>query len=382
MERNGTRLLILVHNDARVGGVELQTQYLARGLVPQYEVAVAAPHHPSRQIVLTRVEGSCQVWPAEPVPFPVTPYHFPQIESVLAEIIQQFKPELIHFQHLLNWPLSAVDQALASGAKVAVSFYDYYAITPAYTMQGVRDPAETLTAEYSQTLWGSDLTAYLQERRQILLDSLGRVNARIVLSEFTARMLSSVYPLDFRVIEPGIVPFRPLPRVASQRGLRFGYIGRLIRQKGWMPLVDAFEEVRKKHPEAELRLYGGRVPPGDPPSGVTFLGDYRPADLPRIFSEFDVGVIPSIFPETFSIVLSEMWQAGIPAAVADIGALGERVIDDENGRKFPAGDIGAMAATLNWFLECDAWRRWRLPKPRTVADLVADHDTLYHHLLS
>ena len=43
---------------------------------------------------------------------------------------------------------------------------------------------------------------------------------------------------------------------------------------------------------------------------------------------FDVAVIPSVFAETYCLVLSEMWMAGLPVAVSDIGALGVAMSKD------------------------------------------------------
>ena len=35
-------------------------------------------------------------------------------------------------------------------------------------------------------------------------------------------------------------------------------------------------------------------------------------DIPKICQEIDVAIIPSVFAETYSLVLSEMWMGGIP----------------------------------------------------------------------
>ena len=62
------------------------------------------------------------------------------------------------------------------------------------------------------------------------------------------------------------------------------------------------------------------------------------------------------------------------------GALGNRVIDGINGRKFRPGDINDLAEVINWFIETESWRTWRLPTPRIAYDLAADHDALYRSL--
>ena len=54
----------------------------------------------------------------------------------------------------------------------------------------------------------------------------------------------------------------------------------------------------------------------------------------------------SIWPETYCITLSEVWQAGIVPIVSDIGALGERVTHGVNGYKVPFGEPGPVVHIL------------------------------------
>jgi glycosyltransferase involved in cell wall biosynthesis len=193
-------------------------------------------------------------------------------------------------------------------------------------------------------------------------------------------MIGKFFDLKFEVMEPGIVPFDSLPKTKSDN-LRFGYLGTFVAQKGFVPLIEAFKKVRAVHPTVQLRMYGERAPKGQPPDGITIGGSYSADDLPRILSEIDVGVIPSIFPETFCIVLSEMWHANVPATVSNLGALAERVVDGKNGLKFEPGNVDDIARALGWFVEHDDWRAWQLPRARTLDELAIDHDRLYRSLL-
>ena len=375
------RLLYVLHQYLHLGGTELQTRLLAQKLSSSaYEIGVAWIDPKTNTVTLQPPVGAPVVYPADPVVFPLTPDHQPTTERSFEKLLASFQPDIIHFQHLVNWPLLIVERARQIGAKVIVSLYDYFAITPFYTMQGVADPQQVFTPTYAQQL-GPDGLRYLEHRRAILGQSLGSIERRIVLSDYQRRVLSEIYPLEFSVIEPGILPFAPLPKTASQTGLRFGYLGTFVPQKGWVPLVEAFTKVHRKHPKAELRLYGSRRQRGQLPPGVTLFDAYQGTDLPQICSEFDVGIIPSTFAETYCIVLSELWQSRTPAAVSNIGALGDRVIDGINGRKFRAGDVDDMADVMNWFIETDGWRSWTLPTPRSADQLAADHDAMYRSII-
>jgi glycosyltransferase involved in cell wall biosynthesis len=375
------RLLYLVHCYDSLAGVELHTRALVEGLQDRYQIAVAFPH--KGQILVRRGSETIQTYPADPPSWPVTPYRSPRTEESIAQLLESVRPDLIHVQHFFNWPLSVIDRVAAFGVPVILSFHDFYAITPYYTMQGADKPEDTFTPAYSRKIFGKDLTPYLQERRRLLAASFLKVQARIAISPFLERQLAQIFPVEYRVIEYGIKPFTRAAAALPAAGLRFGYFGEPHPQKGWESLYQAFPAVVKRHPQAELHFFGGSpADDGLAAPGVTFHGPYQPDDLPRLTAMIDVAVIPSLFAETYCLVLSEVWQAGLPVAVADIGALAERVVDGVTGKKFRPGDRDAIAATLLWFLEHDGWRRWRLPQPRLLPAMLADYDRLYQEHLS
>jgi glycosyltransferase involved in cell wall biosynthesis len=372
------RLLYLVHAYDNLGGVELHTRALAEGLCDAFEIYVAFPQRGTLQ--LRHGTQTVAAYPAETPGWPMTQLRVPRTEQSVAELLRAVRPDLIHVQHLHGWPLGVLDQLTATGVPVIASFHDFYAITPYFTMQGADTPEETFTAAYCEQVFGRDITPYLAERRRWVEASLQRVRARITISPYLERLLQRIYPGDYRVIEYGIPPFQR-DEVPARGGLHFGYVGGLYPQKGWRELFDAFPLVRARHPAAQLHFFGGHS--FEPPSaaGVTFHGLYRPDDLPRLTAAFDVAVIPSLFPETYCLVLSEMWHAGLPVAVSDLGALGERVVDRANGRKFRPGNPESIAAALCWFLERDTWRRWHPPQPRLLPAMLADYDRLYRSVL-
>jgi glycosyltransferase involved in cell wall biosynthesis len=373
------RLLYVLHQYGHLGGAELQTNLLARRMEGAFDVAVAWMDLKGKCAVLLNVaDGSERRWATEPVV--QLGGDSAAAERTLEQILAAFRPDIVHFQQVMYWPLSAIDIAVASGAKVVVSLYDYITITPDYAMIGVADPRETFTAAYAISRFGSDLSGLLAERREHFTKSLERVNRRVVISDYLRRVVSLVYPMDFQVIEPGIEPFEPAARAPGGGAVRFGFLGSFIRTKGLATLTEAFVKLRQRHPAAELRIYGGPVPRGAPPAGMYMLGPYGATDLSRIFSEFDVGVIPSIFAETYSIVLSEMWNAGVPPVVSNIGAMGERLSDGVNGRLVPPGDSDALAAAMAWFIENNSWKSWKLPAPRTADEMAGDHEAMYESL--
>ena len=380
------RILYLVHNFDNLAGVEIHTKALWRGLRPWFDTIIAHPEQFGGQLALTvrQTEEKVGRFPADPVPWPQTPYNISRNEQSLQQILEVVNPDLIHIQHFINWPLSVIDQCVAFGRPVFISFHDYFPFTPQFTMIGVTDPNDAVTPAGSLKHFGADISPYLLKRRNVIGHSLSRVKKLITPAPYLARLLENQYGVHVDVIEIGIEPFAAPPAGPKNPGpaLRFGYVGSMIPQKGWDILARSFEAVYRRYPNSELLMFGGGTPPPLNFPGVRFLGGYKPEDLPSIMEQFDVGVIPSIFAETFSMMLSELWHARRPAAVSDIGALGERVSDGINGKKFRPGDIADIAAALIWFIENDGWRGWELPRPRLADAMLEQYRDLYRSTIS
>lgn len=372
--------MYVLHGYFNRGGTEEHTRVLAASLGEEFDVTIVFPEDGLLHVMKdVTVMG---VYPMDPFQWPITPFDGPITRVSLDKILSVVRPDIVHVQHVFRWPLSVLTQLLDSVPRVAMSFHDYYPLTPDFTMRQVEDSAEVMTPEYSLRLFGRDITPYLVRRREFWLAALSRVSKLIVPSRFVRRELSRHFPLDFEVVEHGIVPFKPRPKVESHGSLRFGYMSSLIPQKGYESLFAAFDKVRAKRPEARLLVYGwGNNFSATGYDGIEFFGRYSYDDVPAILSTIDVGVIPSVFRESFCLVLSEFWHGKVPVAVSDIGALGERVEDGVNGLKFPPGDVNAIRDALVWFLESEEWKGWSFPAPRLVDDMIADYRALYRRLL-
>lgn len=84
---------------------------------------------------------------------------------------------------------------------------------------------------------------------------------------------------------------------------------------------------------------------------VHFHGPYSRSDLEAFAPGAHVSIHASIWPETFCISLSEMWDLGLVPIGSRIGALGERIRNGENGFTVPPGDSLALKNTLIGILE-------------------------------
>ena len=380
MEHKKAKVLYLLHCYRNRGGVEEHTRDLARALSETHEIGIVAKE--GTDVLFVQDEEIKFTLPSERLKWPLTPAEAPQTQHALDEVLQRFDPDVIHIQHFLSWPLGVIEQLTNSGIPVVVSFHDYFVITPFYTMQGAKSAPQALTPDYCKLIFGQDISSQLRARVESLQLALSKAKAWVTPSAYLAGELGSLYPFDFRVIEHGIDPLPAIGRT-HQKTPRFGFVGTKLPQKGWLELLKGFQLLREKHPNVELKFFGGgQDAPKVASPGVSFSGAYSRDNLPRIFSQFEIGIIPSVFAETFSYVLSEMWSGGIVVAASNIGALAERITDNKNGKLFEPGNPLAIAETLQWFLENDDWHQWTLPEPRTIEEMAEDYERLYDMLIS
>jgi glycosyltransferase involved in cell wall biosynthesis len=371
------RLLFVLHSFHIRAGTEEHTRILAEALCDRFEIAYLFPE---RGAVVLRIHDA-----AKEIRFPggelryASP-HDPVVAQSVKDALREFPPELIHIQHFARWPRGVIDLLAELGRPLVMSFHDYFAITPLFMMIGTEDPDVVMSESYVRKYFGADVREGLQERQGFLRRSLQAIRVRIVPSRFLASVMAKVYPNDYRVIPHGVRPFAEPVARHSGGALRFGYLGGPVLQKGWQELLRAWPLVSDAAPAAELHLFGGRSIRGELPRNAFHHGGYSPVELPRILSQIDVGVLPSICPETFSLVLSEMQLAGIPVAASRMGAFRERVREGETGYFFDPFSPDDTARALRLFTEDDGWRGWNIPSPRLAEQMADEYAGIYRSL--
>lgn len=153
------------------------------------------------------------------------------------------------------------------------------------------------------------------------------------------------YPLE--VIEHGL-DMEPAPTFEPPEGgpLRVVVLGRLSAEKGRELLAEILPALA---PWAQVLLLGCGEQSDEIKQleHVTSIDHFDTQDLGAHLARWrpHVGLLTSIVPETFSYALSELWHYGVPVLACDLGALGDRIRDGENGFLEPA-QVPALLARL------------------------------------
>lgn len=378
MSQTKPKILYLVHAYHRGAGTEQHVNFLVSGLSTTYETYVVVPNQ--GKLYLLANDKVVLEFDCVEAGFPITPIELPQMQEKLKKIVDHVKPHIIHVQHIVRWPLNILSALSQYGAKLVMSFHDYYAFTPLFTMEGIEHASETLTSAYSLRMFGNDISEYLKSRRRIIDQGLKCVNKLIVPSQYLANKLQAEFPYDFQVIEHGIPQFSVIKQANKSKLPRFAYVGNLLPQKGYEIALQAMRVLREKYPDFSMKFFGG-VQKLEAEPGLEYEGYYERSELPRIMGQIDVGIIPSKFAEPYCMVLSEFWLSGIPVIASDIGALADRVVDGQNGLKFRTADVNDLVAKISWFIENDSWKTWKISRPRLVDEMLVEYDKFYRALI-
>jgi glycosyltransferase involved in cell wall biosynthesis len=158
------------------------------------------------------------------------------------------------------------------------------------------------------------------------------------------------------IVANAVAPFGPILREENPPGgpLRLASIGVTVRHKGFETVVEALRLA--KVPRTFYTIHGVALPPlshemqmaADNIPGLTLrlANGFVPSHLPVLLADADAVVVPSVVPETYSIVVREAFALGIPVIASRIGALPDAIRPGENGWLFEPGDAADLADLL------------------------------------
>ncbi len=134
------------------------------------------------------------------------------------------------------------------------------------------------------------------------------------------------------------------PRSAPNGPPRALFVGYDFERKGGGLVLDAWPEVRRRVPDAELLIAGPR-PRTAGESGVRWLGPVERKDLPALYRSATAFVLPSQL-EPWGFVFHEAMGQGVPCIGARAFAMAEIIDEGASGLLVAPGDRAQLAAAL------------------------------------
>lgn len=149
----------------------------------------------------------------------------------------------------------------------------------------------------------------------------------------------------------------------AERAPVIGFLGRLARDKGIVELLDAFDLVRARRPDARLVLVSADLADEDTPAEVARRVPRTPGVIvvPRVddvrpyLAAMDVLGFPS-HREGFPNVVLEAAALAVPAVGYPVTGVRDAIVDGVTGRLVAAHDADALALALAGYLDDPARR--------------------------
>lgn len=449
----GRRILFAVHGfpPRATAGVEVYCFRLARALLARgHEVRVLTAVHDlgaTPYAVRRRVHQGVEISEVVSVHARGTleaTYEDPALGQAAREVLEEFRPEVVHVQHLLNLGTGVLHEARRLGAPVLLTLHDYWLSCP---RDGLRmrenldlcremdharcaiclrsspylvPPLQRRLAGRARAAGLGGLVHRLHDRAPRFAETLlhllrhtpgasadlatgmdrRAVRLRAALEDVDRVLAPTAFVRD-RALEFGVDPRRlmlrrigvvsgPCRERAAGPRPRLGFVGTVAPHKGVHVLIDAF---RGLSGEASLDVHGSlsvypsyadrlrRAASGD--ARIRFHGAFPEGGQGPVLATLDALVVPSLWWENSPLTVLEGLAAGLAVVASRTGGVPELLEDGARGILVAPGDAGALQAVL---ADVVAGRRLGDALPpaplASVDDEARDLAELYESLLA
>jgi glycosyltransferase involved in cell wall biosynthesis len=436
------RVLLVIHDflPYHAAGSEVYTYQLAKALQARSDVEILfAENRPGRP----QYEARRDEWDGIPVTEVVhhgawpdfrSTYEDPRMEARFDEVLDRFRPDVVHVQHTKFFGVGILRRAARRGIPVVYTLHEYMllcgrdgqllqanlercqqpevgkcaeCLAPTLAESGLASRAvQALGRGLARALPGKlkELGTRIERRAAVryvtpagparrrelvagreraIRGALEHVDLFLAPSEFLRKtFVDSGFVRPDRIVVSrygqDLSRFKALPRTPSAN-LRVGFLGTIAAYKGVEVLVDALNRL-EGHP-VEGRIHGvteffpdfvAALRKRITNPKVRLLGRYENKDVGRILSEMDVLVVPSLWWENSPITIHEAFLAGVPVIASNQGGMAELVQHGKNGALFQIGEPADLARVLLRFVADRSLAAALRPRRESIRDIRED----------
>jgi glycosyltransferase involved in cell wall biosynthesis len=329
-----------------------------------------------------RVENfrGCPVFRVSPLPGINSEWQpsLPRMGRIFREILNIWRPDLVHFHCIQRLSASIVAACLQAGVPYINSLHDAWWISDwqfLTDMKGrLRGPCEPFPFDPPPAVSVGEAL----ERRRMLTPLLASSEAILGVSKAFTEIYKSCGFDKAIAVSNGAPSLKKASRIASTSGcVRLAHIGGMSKFKGFFLVQAVLKQSRFKNLELTVvdhNRYGGKEHYciwGNTP--IRVVGKTISENMHEFYAQQDVLLAPSLWPEAFGLVTREALSAGLWVIASDRGAIGEDVTHGVNGWVI---DVGAPRDLSTVLSEIDSnpekYLRSPPPPPLRLADQQAD----------
>lgn len=290
-------------------------------------------------------------------------FSHPPVEAHFSRLLLNFRPDVVHCHNIIGLSVSILRLAHEFGAKVILTLHDHWGFCFKNTLmkqEGVTCLDYSRCAECQPFIDDtSNRRIPMRMRQDYMKLTMGAVDAFIPPSQYLADtyVAAGFPPEKTHVVWYGIDVdrFATIDRKPCPGVLRFSFFGYLGRHKGIHILLDALPLLsNKKRVIVNLigngdqqKAYERQLRDNGCTDLVKFWGKLDNSQVERGYTETDVLVLPSIWPENQPVSITEAMACGIPVLASNIGGIPELVKDGVSGYIFEPGNSADLAEKMD-----------------------------------
>ncbi|WP_299323378.1 glycosyltransferase [Parasphingopyxis sp.] len=305
--------------------------------------------------------------------------------KAVARFLEDHQPDVIHVHHSIWIGLEFLELArkILPNVKIIYTLHEYVAICNSrgqlyrYHENGICNDS---SPDQCVKCFPDRSAEEFILRRRMFKRAFGLVDHFIAPSAYLRqRFVDWGIPKDnISVVPNGHKSVRPddwTPKASASLNV-FGFFGQFVDAKGIDILLMAARVAADRVKEdIEVKIFGGNKQHAsedyvarieaileDAPKNLTVreMGSYSRRNVFDLMTGIDWAVVPSVWPETFGLVVSEAWDARRPVIAARAGGLDDRIVDGKNGLSFPPGSTERLANIIEDCIgNADLWDRLR-----------------------
>ena len=284
--------------------------------------------------------------------FPNLTFRLPEDLPLLLDVLRAVRVQVVEWHHLIGHAPCVRTLHERLGVPYDVFIHDHVWFCPRISLcdgEGRYCGEPDITGcEQCVTRWGGYLGEDISVSALVARSGQELSGARRLMapSEDTVRRIRRHFPgviIEAVALEDDATlrkSIRTGHHAAYGQPVRVCVVGGISRWKGYDVLLTLAAEIQKHRLPIELSLVGHTHDDDALMSlGVRVTGEYREDEVQALIQQQqpDVGLIPSIAPETWCYALGHIWRSGLEAVCFDLGAQGERVTRSGTGLAVPLG---------------------------------------------
>ena len=276
-------------------------------------------------------------------------------KKAMRRLLAEHKPDIVHVHNV--FPLispSVLGECRKAGVPVVMTVHNYRLVCP----NGLHMVRGQIC---EKCCGGREWWCVLRNCERNLFKSLGyalrnyvartqrlfhdNVTMYTCLTEFQKRkLIVAGLPEDRIAVIPNMCSIQT--KESSSEGDYVGYVGRLSPEKGIDVLIKCAQILQSVRFRVAGEFVRGPDIGRDTPSNIEFCGFLQGDDLNMFRRQMRVAVMPSLWYETFGLILAEASLYGKPVVASRLGAMAEIVDDGKTGLLFDSGNAEDLARKI------------------------------------